>query len=498
MVEMALRRSARTHTTRTYDDDATAEVDAQLAAEEKENQEPPVTGKRKRDLDEQNTDKAMKAPQKNGKSSEKVPLTAPASSPILVDKPASNGAHGDDGVWMHSFVPEEVFSDDDDGASNDGSRYDEEMGSERGDLDTGSDDAEEDLPKRNEILELTIDTFVMRPTKTTKSTRRHKLKTVLLDVLLADLTWTMLRKEILKKVAKATNADLPRAGDYSIEFTVPRHHKSSTDLDGDTFRTLISKAKKNKKAPEAKLTMIIPEPETAEEADDDDEEEQGPKRKKARSGAPKERDLDPANQPINDKIGILREKYKGSYVDPVTAESIALGNPHYECWAEAWVRSFFVLLPHGLTSARPLVQEAGHCNEFSPPHHALFDAANPRNRKSELQRRADQQAAMRAPPALPPIQVTIVAPEAAAPRAEGPAASGLIPAGKVPGDVITIEVFCRKYELSEELCEKLLHHGFRRSSAFDLLTVDELKTFLLIGEIGELRYAIGLWVYPAD
>nr|GAT56021.1 predicted protein [Mycena chlorophos] len=424
-----LRRSNRTRATRTIPDNAMPELDESGALAEKENEAQPITAKRKR-VPEKVPEAPKMIPAGPGLMNE-VPQSP--YLPMTIDNPMEHLDDGDDaggdetaggeegGHWLHRFGSEEAFSDDDDdddeayeGASEHGlPDEDEEMleAEVRGVEDEEA-ESNDGTPKRDpKTLELTIVVSVMHQTETTKAQRKKKLKTVMLSLALSGLTFPTLLKAVLRKVSKSTGSDLSRNKDYDLEFTVPRIHTSSTELDIDTFRTLISKAKKIKAGPEAKITMTIPQPDVAVDDDDDEEDAgKGRKRKKSRTGPPKERDLDSANQPINDKIALLRAKYKGSYVDPETAKEVVLGNAQYECWAEAW--------------------EAGNCNEHAPPNHALFDPANPRNRKSALQVRAEQQAAARAGPVLPPIQVTIVGPDAAGPKVPSAAAEKLIPADK--------------------------------------------------------------------
>lgn len=157
----------------------------------------------------------------------------------------------------------------------------------------------------------------------------------------------------------------------------------------------------------------------------------------------------------------------------------------------------------------------------SPPNHGIFKAkGNTGNLAppSLLQRRlaANQSAAPASPvinnnftfpdgfvellrPAHAPVPVPTAGPSSLpAPALTSVQQLMLLPPGTTVGDRLSIGTFCQLYDLDASIAEKFGNNGYRNTSVFYLIKLEELTTMnFLPGEIAELRDAVRLWALPS-
>ncbi|KAJ7500247.1 hypothetical protein B0H11DRAFT_803324 [Mycena galericulata] len=75
-----------------------------------------------------------------------------------------------------------------------------------------------------------------------------------------------------------------------------------------------------------------------------------------------------------------------------------------------------------------------------------------------------------------------------------PATPMLIPPPLVPGPNLTIEEFCTKFNLDEDVCNRFKSQKFKRTDALQYVELAGLKEMgFMPGEIAELRVAIAVW-----
>ncbi|KAJ7748903.1 hypothetical protein B0H16DRAFT_1552169 [Mycena metata] len=293
---------------------------------------------------------------------------------------------------------------------------------------------------------------------------------------------------------------------YNMTFTVPRRISDPVKLSSkDHYKHLLTTALGIKTSATARV-IVEPKP-VANDKENDDTGDNGPK---SRNGGEKyvrkERDILPGNVALNEKIGLLRDKWRcptpggpcGSehcFVHPTDPEHFPLAHVHMESWAAAWLKG----------------PQFGDINK--PPNNELFDKINPASpaaRSPLLQRRLDlnQKAPVNQTPTIninfPPEIAGLLgrAPAVAPPPAPAPAPAQLPPRitdpNFVAGPSLTIDNFCKDYNLDDEICTRFKQNRFKTTDAFAFVAMAQLTAMeFMVGEIAELQVAIGKWAVIA-
>ncbi|KAJ7300523.1 hypothetical protein DFH08DRAFT_979577 [Mycena albidolilacea] len=304
--------------------------------------------------------------------------------------------------------------------------------------------------------------------------------------------WSALKSRLRTNIRAALELTSIQLDDYFITFTVPRQVTFPITLDdADKYEHLISNALKIKISPSAKI-LIEPKlnrlPIQKENDDDGSKGKKGVKKTKIRN----ERDILPANEALNAKIGALRERWTcptpdgrcGSehfFVHPDEPEHFPLGHAHFESWGAAMLKG-----EQFATINKPPNNE--HFDKLSPK---LLPPAPPFSNIN-----------INFPPELvsmfgrPPAPAPDPAPVAAAAPVHGPAM--LIPSGCAAGPSLSVEDFCAQYDLDDEICARFRQHKFKKTNSFSYITLAQLTTMeFLAGEIAELQVAIAQWAVPS-
>ncbi|KAJ7769664.1 hypothetical protein DFH07DRAFT_938223 [Mycena maculata] len=326
-----------------------------------------------------------------------------------------------------------------------------------------------------------------------------------------------LKAQILVRIASALHPAQEDYNDYNITFTVPRQVTDPVTLDSDeTYTHLVGHALKINSTPCAKIVVEAKEDRAGNKENDaieiDDESGDKTKRKgRPKTRIPNAQQILPGNIALNEKIGILRARWQcptpggpcGSehcFVQPDMSEHFPLSNAHFESWGSAMLK--------GKTYA----------DEDKPPNGDLFDGVNDKSlaaRSPILQRRLDLKAEKNAattpqinfnfPPEM--LQIFRPAPAHAPALAPAPAPAPvqpalafqtamLIPHPLVPGPKMSIEEFCKEYELDDDIRDHFRQHKFKSTSSFQYIELAELKGMdFLAGEVAELKVAIAGWAW---
>ncbi|KAJ7038457.1 hypothetical protein C8F04DRAFT_1179758 [Mycena alexandri] len=313
----------------------------------------------------------------------------------------------------------------------------------------------------------------------------------------SDEPWDTLKAQIGVRICAALNPAILDFDDYNMTFTHRSRYQTSA------------------------TARVIVEPKPV--ANDKENDDAGPKAKNAgeKTKVRKERDILPGNVALNEKIGLLRDKWRcpapggpcGSehcFVHPTDPEHFPLAHAHMESWGAA---------VQFLTEMCAL-KGTQFADLNKPPNNKLFDKINPASlaaRSPLLQRRQElnQKAPVNATPTIninfppeiagllgrAPAVAPLPAPTAAQlpPRIADPNAPlMLIPINFVAGPSLTIDDFCQDYNLDEEICARFKQNRFKTTDAFAFIGMAQLTTMeFMVGEIAELQVAIGKWAVVA-
>ncbi|KAJ7131306.1 hypothetical protein C8R44DRAFT_871813 [Mycena epipterygia] len=278
-----------------------------------------------------------------------------------------------------------------------------------------------------------------------------------------DQVFDTLKAQILARISESLKPGQLHYEDYNISFTVPRQVTDSLSLDSpEKYQHLVLNALKIKADPSARIS-VVPKPgrviinnENAEVNSDEDDPKKKTKGKRRKTTIPNARQILPGNVALNEKMGLIRARWlcptPGSlcgsehcYVQPDAVEHFPLSHTHVECWAAAWLK------------------DKNFANENKPPNHKLFDGLNDKslgtrspscnmnfNFLPELVQLFRQPAPAPAPTPAP-------APAAVPFHAHVPM---LIPAPFVPGPNLSIEDFCAKHDLDDDICARFKSNKF--------------------------------------
>ncbi|KAJ7144346.1 hypothetical protein C8R44DRAFT_601387 [Mycena epipterygia] len=328
-------------------------------------------------------------------------------------------------------------------------------------------------------------------------------------------SWSSIKSRIRKNIRAAFNLNASiDLDDYKVSFTIPRHVKDPIVLNDSTkYDLLLSNALKIKTHPAVK---IIVEPKTVRRpvppsADKENEDKTKGKKAVKKTKVPNARDILPGNVALNDKIAAIREKWKcptqggrcGSehcFVHPDEPDHFPLSQAHCESWGAAMLKG----------------EEFATINK--PPNNELFDKLDPRGlaaRSPLLQRRLElnqQKAAAANPqininfppelvglfgrPAAPdPVGAPVLLPRVAPPHPDVPM---LISPGIAAGPSLSVEDFCTRYDLDDDICARFKQFKYKKTDSFRYITLHQLeKMEFMPGEVAELQVAIAKWTVPA-
>ncbi|KAJ7704015.1 hypothetical protein B0H17DRAFT_1193940 [Mycena rosella] len=320
--------------------------------------------------------------------------------------------------------------------------------------------------------------------------------------------WDTVKAQILVKIANMLNPEKIDYDDYKIDLTVPRKITSALPLNEDKYGYLISTLRKLDAGRELEAKIIVEpkagrvksrpvEKENAVIDLDSEDEGEVRQKKKRKTVIPNEKHISPLNDAMNTKIADLRSKWacptprggcSGShcFISPNDPDSVhfPLGHVHMESWAAA-VR--FATLD-------------------SPPNNKLSDALNPKALGSQLllvQRRLklrDKQQNGAVPQinnnfTIPPELLGVLGqPALPAPTAAASTTPSLIPPQLAPGAKLSIEDFCRVYELDDEIKDLFKAQRFKSTDSFQYIVLDDLKVMgFSMGDVAELKVAVSKW-----
>ncbi|KAJ7112258.1 hypothetical protein C8R44DRAFT_741948 [Mycena epipterygia] len=389
------------------------------------------------------------------------------------------------------------------------------------------DDNDDNLPvkskskkraRRSSSMESVTQKKTRGPAKKTEPAAKKSKKPTTTDILSlkSDQAFDTLKAQILARIAESLKPGQLHYEDYDISFTVPRQVTDSLSLDSpEKYQHLVLNALKIKADPSARISVVpksgrvIINNKNAEVDSDEDDPKKKTKGKRRKTTIPNARRILPGNVALNEKMGLIRARSRwlcptpggpcGSehcYVQPDAVEHFPLSHAHVVCWAAAWLK------------------DKNFANENKPPNHKLFDGLNDeslRIRSPLLQRRLDLQNKKKVPAAAPQVNFNFPpeliqlfrqpAPAPAPSPARAPAAVPfhahvpmLIPAPFVPGPNLSIEDFCAKHDLDDDICARFKSNKFNRTDSFRYIELTDLKAMSFMpGEIAELKVAIAAW-----
>ncbi|KAJ7774047.1 hypothetical protein B0H16DRAFT_1510866 [Mycena metata] len=430
-----------------------------------------------------------------------------------------------------TMVNSDVDQDNED-PQKDNSDDDEEEGEEEEEEDDEDDEGEDDdepvvVPAKRKrgkgkkmiekvplVREITVTIAVYTAAQMKKSRTSRGSPASEIYTLNSDEPWDTLKAQIGVRICSALNPAILDFDNYDMTFTVSRRISDPVKLSSeDHYKHLLSTALGIKTGAAARV-IVEPKP-VANDKENDDAGDNGPKAKNGgeKTKVRKERDILPGNVALNEKIGLLRDKWRcptpggpcGSehcFVHPTDPEHFPLAHAHMESWAAAWLK--------GLQFA----------DINKPPNNELFDKINPASlaaRSPLLQRRLDlNQKAPVTPtininfppeiagllgraPAVAPPPAPAPAPAQLLPRLTDPNAPlMLIPVNFAPGLSLTIDNFCKDYNLDDEICARFKQNRFKTTDAFAFIGMAQLTAMeFMVGEIAELQVAIRKWAVIA-
>ncbi|KAJ7639649.1 hypothetical protein DFH06DRAFT_1138372 [Mycena polygramma] len=405
----------------------------------------------------------------------------------------------------------EVKSDDD----QDGNGSEEDEEDDEGEEEEDSE--EEDLPKKRKKraqrddspaaeLEVTYNISLFLPSEMAKAPKKRASYASGIMKLSDSVSSRVFDKKLLAKVGKIAKLVYIDEDDIRVYFQIPRHVTNPVALDEeDDYKVMLKSAAKCKDPVVNLAVEMVHEKKKKDDSDDDTGKVKKPKKKSKMFQIPSENDILPANAEINAKIALLRTKWTchandGSdycWISGEEKEHIALGNPHFNMWAAAWV----------------FPQAHGSCDDETPPNHGIFatKSGGKLAPSSLLQRRAagNQPVAPAAPTinnhfTIPDRLLDLVRPQAAVAAAPPVALQPsfiphhahpmLLPPNTEVGPPMTIADFCTLYELDAEILAKLTKNGYKNSGVFFWIKIADLETMVFLpGEIAELREAVRQW-----
>ncbi|KAJ7309325.1 hypothetical protein DFH08DRAFT_719284, partial [Mycena albidolilacea] len=361
-------------------------------------------------------------------------------------------------------------------------------------------------------IEFTALIFTAEEMKKPKSSRKPIPKVFTLE---SDAPWTAMKtrlKPLIRAVFKPATLKLE---EYNITFVVPRKVTTAMPLaSSDNFKHLLKHAVKIKNDPTAKIT-IEPIPVCAFLLQSVSTHHfisstRTQARRKMRKLLPKprrarirnERDILPANVALNAKIGALRERWLcptpngrcGSahcFIHPDEIDHFPLSHAHFDSWAAAMLKG------------------DGFATIDKPPNNELFDKVNPRTlaaRSPLLQRRlelAQKQPTNTVPQIninIPPELLAFLRPAPAPIAPPAIAANGpeiLIPHDALPGPKLSIEEFCERYALDDEICARFWQNKYTKTETLAYIKLSQLELMgFMGGEIAQIQYAVSSWTVP--
>ncbi|KAF9236601.1 hypothetical protein BU15DRAFT_7820, partial [Melanogaster broomeanus] len=216
----------------------------------------------------------------------------------------------------------------------------------------------------------------------------------------------------------------------------------------------------------------------------------------------------PLNMKLNAKIQLLKNQWMCSkpgcsseycFIHPEHPEHFPLGHEHFSVWAAAWNKD------DALTDLQ------------TPPNHNKFNAVPPGKKSSEasplLQCRLaerNQASHSQSGPVInsnipPKILNTFhrnptiddahhAAPVPAQPRILNSEHDSVIPPGMKPGPDLSLDDFCIRYKLSDDVKAKLSENGYFRTETIEFIVISELKEMgFKFGEIAAMKAAMKRW-----
>ncbi|KAJ6505674.1 hypothetical protein C8R47DRAFT_1102179 [Mycena vitilis] len=321
----------------------------------------------------------------------------------------------------------------------------------------------------------------------------------------SDAPWERLEARIGKHIRTALDPMILDYDDYKITFTVPRQVTDPIALTGPTkYKLLVTNALNIKKSPGAKILV-------EQKPGPQDKENDEPNDARARKGARKtkirnERDILPGNEALNEKIGQLRARWvcptpggpcgsEHCFVNPTDPEHFPLGHTHMESWGAAMLKGpefadvnkppnndlFDKLSPQALAARSPLLQRRLELNQKPAPQAPQININFP----------AELATLLRPAPAPLAAAPVLAAPPPPQPL---PAANMLIPAHLAAGLSLSVDDFCRIYDLDDDICARFKKFKYKTTDTFVYIAMVQLATMeFMPGEIAELQVAIAKW-----
>ncbi|KAJ7605200.1 hypothetical protein FB45DRAFT_1042644 [Roridomyces roridus] len=315
--------------------------------------------------------------------------------------------------------------------------------------DSDSDDPDSTPPPRK--IEYKIGVYTADQMKAKKTSRGPPDTDIV--ILQSDRAWSALKSKVISQISAVLGCDSPTLSDYNIVFTVPQKSTDPLRFDESKYEYMVEKALLIKATPTVKIT-VEPKPSPSTSAKENSETASDAKKKKTK--VPNARDILPANEALNAKMGELRERWKcptpggacGSencFYTATEPEHFPLSHTHIRSWGEAMVSRQYTYL----------------CALINFPSDFLTGVRG----------------------VAPPIP--------------GPAANEtpmLIPYGRIAGEEVSINMFCLDYGLDDDIAARLTENKFKRTGALAFVTLDDLKQMgFAHGEIAELKVAVTKW-----
>ncbi|KIJ10259.1 hypothetical protein PAXINDRAFT_86332, partial [Paxillus involutus ATCC 200175] len=327
----------------------------------------------------------------------------------------------------------------------------------------------------------------------------------------SDIKFDTLKAQLLQKIHEKLAPKTLAYSNYSVEWTIPRTQTAPMSLStAEDYQFLVGHALKQK-SPSASIVIALCLPskkkprkgntsnsDTNDSADSDSENSDGsgedePARKKPKKENLKKAKAEtPLNVNINTKIQNLQKHWMCSkpgcssehcFVHPEHPDHFPLGHEHLAVWAAAWVMiatlptskpppiticKFNTIPGRTAVNISPLLQRhLAECNQpatgqtgsvfnFNIPPEILgifcpVGAAQPQ-----------------------PVQAVIEAPRASSIPVDHNQLA-LVPSAAQHGQKLSLDEFCDRYSLSQDIHTKLHENGYTGTKTISFIVISELK-----------------------
>ncbi|KAG5634005.1 hypothetical protein H0H81_003942, partial [Sphagnurus paluster] len=309
-----------------------------------------------------------------------------------------------------------------------------------------------------------------------------------------DDSWDTIRSEIFAKIISCQSTAARNLEAYAMHYYIWQHVSKPGLLfvSESDYTTLLGTLRGLKTIPPL-INLIINEASSVDADTDKENQGTGGKTEKKKKAKRLDPDTLPGNVAKATWIQQLQEKWicdkctpscvgKWGFVDSQTQVHLALNPERLDLWAAA------------------ILKEDSTATLNNPPNHHLFD---PERLSPVLQRRKEalaassSQASTSAPLTLISDLINAIHPQAlpvtpTLPVMDDP--TRLLSTSRFPGLDMPLAEFCRKYELSDDICTKLTTNAFKNSRSLRFLTLEDVHEMkFLRGEIAALHDALEMW-----